>query len=187
MLTNSKKQTLTDDIKIFGNVKVLVISALFIAMSIVLGKFLAFNITNSIRLSFENLTILMSGIFFGPVIGLVTGIVADLIGCVLYGYTINPIITLGAGSIGLLSGFISHYVFTNKPFVNTLLSVVVPHIIGSLFIKSVGLYLMYGTPMEVLVIRIPTYAIISAAEFYIIYLLMKNKALKSQLEKVCKK
>lgn len=183
MLTKSKKQMLTDNIKIFGNVKVLVITALFIAMSIVLGKFMSFTV-GPIRLSFENLTVLMSGIFFGPVIGLVTGLVSDLIGCVLYGYTINPIITLGAGSIGLISGLISHFTFKSKPFVNTLLSVVVSHIIGSLIIKSIGLYLMYHSPMEVMIMRVPTYAIISAAEFYIIHMLMKNKALKGQLEKV---
>ncbi len=186
MLTKNKKQILTDNIKIFGNVKVLVITALFIAMSIVLGKFLSFTV-GPIRLSFENLTILMSGIMFGPVIGLVTGIIADLIGCVLYGYTINPIITLGAASIGFISGVISHFTFKSKPFAKILFSVVISHIIGSLIIKSIGLYFMYHSPMEVMLMRIPTYIIISAAECYIIYMLIKNKALKSQLEKVCKK
>lgn len=186
MLTNSRKQTLTDSVKIFGNVKALALTALFIALSIVLGKFLSFTV-GPIRLSFENLTILMSGIIFGPVIGLITGLISDVLGCLLYGYSINPIITLGAASIGFISGFVSHFLFKNRLFLNTLLSVALSHLIGSLIIKTIGLYVYYGYPMEAILLRIPTYIIISAAEFYIIYILLKNKAIKRQLENVCVK
>ena len=186
MFTNEKNKSITSDIKMFGNVKVLVITALFIAMSIVLGKFLSFTV-GPIRLSFENLTVLMAGIMFGPAIGLVTGGVADIIGCILYGYTINPIITLGAAMIGLVAGIVSHYTFKNKMLPRTILSVGLAHLIGSVMIKSVGLYVYYAYPLESIFLRIPTYIIIGSVEFYIIYVLMKNKSFMSQLNKVCRK
>lgn len=186
MLINSKQQTLTESLKIFGNVKVLVITALFIAMSIVLGKFLSFTV-GPVRLSFENLTVLMSGIMFGPVIGLITGVTADVIGCILYGYAINPIITLGAASVGFVAGLVSAFCFKKNLLLNILFSVVLAHIIGSLIIKSVGLYVYFKYPMEALILRIPSYAIISTAEFYIIYLVMKNKSLIDQMKKVMNK
>lgn len=186
MITNSKKRTFADGLKIFGNIKVLVITALFIAMSIVLGKFLSFTV-GPIRLSFENLTVLMSGIMFGPIIGLITGMTADIIGCILYGYAINPIITFGAAAIGFIAGLVSTFSFKKNLFLKILFSVVLAHIVGSLIIKSIGLYVYYKYPMEAVILRIPTYVIISTAEFYIIYLVMKNKSLMSQMNKVLNK
>ena len=71
-------------IRLFGNLKVLLISGLFIALSIVLGKQLSFTM-GPIRISFENLTILMAGIMFGPLVGMTVGICADVIGCIIVG------------------------------------------------------------------------------------------------------
>ncbi|MDE5563661.1 MAG: folate family ECF transporter S component, partial [Oscillospiraceae bacterium] len=85
--------------RLFGNVRVLIIAALLIAMSIVFGKVLSFTI-GPLRISFENLPILMAGIFFGSIIGMVVGAAADVIGCLIVGYAINPIITAGAAWIG---------------------------------------------------------------------------------------
>ncbi len=68
-----------------------------------------------IRISFENLTILMAGIMFGPLVGMTVGICADVIGCIIVGYAINPLVTLGAASIGLISGSIYFYMFKDNP------------------------------------------------------------------------
>ncbi len=184
---STKTKTLSNEFRLFANVKVLVITALFIAMSIVLGKFLSFKIGDVIRISFENLTLQMAGIFFGPLIGLVTGVVADILGCILYGYAINPIITIGAGLIGFISGLLYHYTFKNKNLVRTVFSVGSAHLIGSVVVKTIGLYLYYNTPFTVLAWRVPTYIIITVLECFIIYRLMKNKAFTNQLESVCKK
>lgn len=182
---SAKSQTITNNFKLFSNVKVLVVTALFIALSIVLGKFTPFN-SDNIRLSFENLTILMSGIFFGPVVGLVAGVSADLLGCLVRGFAINPIITVGAGFIGFISGFLYNYTFKNKMLLRTIISVSSAHLIGSVIVKSLGLYVYYGTPMAVLVWRVPTYIIISTLEIIIIYRLLKNKGFVNQIEKVRK-
>ena len=186
---NSKEntKTFTSQLKIFGNVKVLVITALFIALSIVLGKFLSFKIGNEIRISLENLTLQMAGIFFGPLIGLITGVVSDILGCILYGYAINPVITIGAGLIGFVSGLLYRYTFKNKMLIRTVLSVSSAHLIGSVIVKTIGLYLYYKTPFTVLAWRIPTYIIITVLECFIIYRLMKNRAFTNQIESVCKK
>ena len=61
----------------FGSIQVLIMMALFIALSIVLGKQLSFT-AGPFRISFENLTVLMAGIFFGPLAGLTVGACADL-------------------------------------------------------------------------------------------------------------
>ena len=142
-----------------SQLRILCAAALLAALSIVLGKYLAINVTDSIRLSFENLTILMAGIFFGPVIGGVVGTAADLLGCMLVGYAINPVITLGAALVGVLAGLV---VLPFKRGGRTLspvavyLAVYTAHILGSMVVKSLGLWLYYATPLPVLLLRIPT-------------------------------
>ena len=71
------------DIALFGNMRVMTCAGLLVALSIVLGKFLQIPnpFQDIIRISFENTPLIMSGIFFGPCVGLVTGAVADLLGC----------------------------------------------------------------------------------------------------------
>jgi len=172
------------NIRVFGSLRVMIVSALFVALSIIFGKYLAINPNEFVRISFENLPILMGGIFFGPLVGACIGATADLLGCLMVGYTINPIITLGAVSIGFISGLISSC-FKRKNSVLCLgLSVFIAHIIGSMIIKSLGLHFWYNVPFSLLVFRIPNYLIISFVEFLIIILLLKNKAFTAQIEKI---
>lgn len=170
-------------IKLFGNLKVLLVSAIFISLSIVLGKQLSFTF-GAIRISFENLTILMAGIMFGPIIGLIVGAASDLIGCLVVGYTICPLVTVGAATIGLISGIVSFYFFDGRPKLKIAASVSSAHIIGSLIIKSTGLYLFFGYPLAMILIRIPTYIVIGTIEGYLIYALITNKAFCRQLQKI---
>lgn len=181
------KTTTLKNTAVFGS-RMIVMSGLLMAMSIVLGKFLAFNIGTSIRISFENLPILMAGIFFGAAVGGIVGLGADLIGCIMAGYTINPVITLGAFSIGLLSGLISRYAMKkNHSFPAIACSVLSAHVVGSMLIKSIGMRLYYHTAWEVLAMRVPIYIATGLLETYIIYILLENKAFSAQVEKICRK
>ncbi|MCM1132811.1 MAG: folate family ECF transporter S component [Ruminococcus flavefaciens] len=186
MYSKSNNNT-AGNLRLFGNVRVMIISGLFVALSIVLGKFLQIPIGDSIRISFENLPLMMAGIFFGPFVGGAVGLGADLVGCLLKGYAINPIITLGAVSIGFLSGLV--YMMTAKKKSASIpavfMSVFSAHIVGSMLIKTIGLYIYYYTPMEVLFWRIPTYIAITVLETVIISLLLRNRAFSNQLDKVC--
>ena len=168
-----------------GRVQVVAVSALFCALSIVFGKYLAISVGPVLRFSFENLPILMSGVLFGPAAGLCVGVVADLLGCVLVGYTINPIITLGAASIGLLSGLL-YRLFSRLPlFLRLLFSVILSHVIGSVLIKTWGLSAFYDMPFYLLLLwRLLNYAIVGAAECAIFYYLMRHKAVKTQIERL---
>lgn len=185
--TNKNQNTASANIRLFGNVRVLIISGLFIALSICFGKFLQIPIGDSIRISFENLPILMAGIFFGPFVGGAVAVGADLIGCLLKGYAINPVVTLGALAIGVISGVVSMMLRQKNMTLTIALSVLISHTVGSVIIKSIGLYLYYKTPFAVLAMRIPTYIAIGILEFIIITLLLKNKSFYSQLNKMCLK
>lgn len=187
MTANNRGAAVKTNVRLFGSTRVLIVAALLAAMSIVLGKFGAINIGNSIRIGFGGLPIQMAGIFFGPVIGAAVGLVADVIGCLLKGYAINPIITLGSTCIGLFSGLMFHYML--RPMKSVLLpkiaiSTIAAHAVGSMLITSLGLYAYYHTPFETLILRVPIYIITAVIETAVIYLMLKNKAFAAELGKV---
>ena len=190
----SGRETFKRNISVFGNLRVMVCTALFVALSIVFGKFL--QIPNPfqefIRISFENTPIIMAGMFFGPAVGMITGVAADIIGCALYGYSINPIITLGAACVGLLSGLVSHAIVKKPVWLKTALSVLLSHAVGSVVIKSLGLAAWYLAKYnigltEFILWRLLNYTIIGAAEFALIFALLRNRSFSSQLERMIRK
>ena len=78
------------------SVRTLVMLALLVAMSIVFSRVLSIS-TGFVRFNLGSLPVLLAALLFGPGAGFAVGAVADIIGGVLAGYAINPLITLGAG------------------------------------------------------------------------------------------
>ena len=168
-----------------------VVTAFFAALSIILGKYLAIGVGDVLRFSFENLPVIFVGFAFGPIAGALCGIVADLVGCVLVGYAINPVITLGAAAIGALSGI---YYFFPKPkggvsrFFVTLGFVFTIHTIGSVFIKTAGLAAFYDMPYAILMLwRALNYLIISALESPLVFFLINNKPISREISRITAK
>lgn len=171
-------------VSVFGSLRVLAFSAVLVAMSIVCGKYLAIRGGDILRFSFENLPILLAGMLFGPVVGAAVGVVADLIGCVLVGYAINPLVTVGAAVIGAASGILYRVTPRMSLFLRVLLSVGVAHLLGSVVIKTFGLAVFYDMPMVVLMLwRLLNYAIVGALEILLIVPILKNRAIHSLLSK----
>lgn len=160
--------------------KMIVRIALLAAISLILGKFLSFKLEPWGRISFENLTVLLCGYLYGPLAGTLCGVVADLVGCLAYGYSINPIITLGAGTVGACAGLFGIHGAMQKP--RLWLAVTAGHTLGSLLIKSIGIYVFYLTPLPTLALRIPIYLITGVAEFIILALLLRNKGLRKIMQ-----
>jgi len=161
----------------------MVAAALLAAMSIVCGKYLKIPVGDIMRFSFENLPILLAGMAFGSVVGAITGVVADLVGCLMVGYAINPIVTLGAVAIGSLGGFVYKLCAKLPLMLKTLVTVVSAHLVGSVLIKTFGLAKFYSIPFfELMLWRTLNYVIVAALEFVIIYFILKNKAVNSALD-----
>ncbi len=175
-------------IAVFGKLNVMVAASLMVAMSIICGKYLAVGVGNVMRFSFENLPILLSGFMLGPIVGAVTGIAADLIGCVLVGYTVNPLVTLGAALIGFVGGAV-YSLLKRKTMLSHLICVAVSvtsaHICGSVVVKTLGLAVFYNMPLWILMLwRLANYAIVGAAETALLYIITKNRAFISTVDKM---
>ena len=187
--TPSAKAGEKNRIRLFGGLRTLALSSLLVALSIVLGKYAAVNIGDSFRLSLENLPVLLAGVFAGPIIGGLVGCVADLIGCVLVGYAINPIITLGATLVGVVSGLMARYVLPRSktdtcPPWRIVVSVYSAHIVGSMAVKSLGMWVYYGTPPITLLWRVPIYLVTGVVESGVLIILSRSRLFMGELNKI---
>ncbi len=166
--------------------RIMIVCAFLAAASIVMGKYLAVNLGEVLRISFENLPIIFAGVAFGPIAGLCVGAVADILGCLMVGYGINPLVTIGAAVIGAVAG-IFRYLF-NKPggvslFLKIFCAEISAHLLGSVLIKTVGLSAWYDMDLIILMLwRLLNYVIISAAEIPLLFALFKNRAISRQID-----
>ena len=164
--------------------KITVSLAMLAAISIVLGKYLAISVGEVLRFSFENLPVILAAVAFGPAAGALVGAVADLVGCLLVGYTINPLITLGGVCIGITSG-ISYRILgkSSLPFwLKIAISVALSHLLGSVVVKTFGLAQWYNMPFLILMLwRLLNYVIVGALEGALVFILMKNKLISREI------
>jgi ECF transporter S component (folate family) len=89
--------------------KSLVLASLFVGINIILtrlGAIMLFN--NTVRLSFGNIPLVLSGLVLGPIPGFLTGAVSDLLGFLInsHGGAYHPGFTISAGLTGAVPGII---------------------------------------------------------------------------------
>lgn len=90
------------------NTRKLVMLALLTALTIVLARFLAFQI-QILRISLEFIPILIAAILFGPLAGGIVGAVADVLGYVIKPMgTFFPGFTISAFTTGFIYGLFFH-------------------------------------------------------------------------------
>ena len=176
-------------IALFGSLRVMTMTAMLTAMSVVIGifckNFLNFGAgpyAGLFRITFENLPILATGLMFGPVIGGMAGLSADLISYLLSRqvYPINPLVTLGAMAIGLISGLVSHYLIKRPGKARIILACAVAHLVGSIIIKPLGLFQFYGWAV---LWRIPLYFAIAPVEIMLLCLMRRNKTVRALFDR----
>lgn len=164
--------------------KKLVFSALMVAVCVVIGWICKSYFTfGTVRVTFDNFPLMLVGILLGPVWGAVVGIASDLVSCLMSGFAVNPIITLGAASIGFVSGVVSRYIIKGRKFPSVLAITLLSHSVGSVIIKSVGLWTIYRIPFYAVILpRIPLYIVIALVESYLIYVILKYKPLNNMFK-----
>ena len=159
------------------SVRTLVMLALLTAMSIVFARVLTIS-TGFVRFNLGALPTHLAAVWFGPAGGFAVGALADMIGGTLSGYSINPLITLGAGSVGLVSGLLFRQLSQLRLGLRLQLSITAGHVVGSVIINSIALHLFYGYAWPVLAARIPNALILSAVNTVLVRLLLQNKSLR---------
>ncbi len=149
-----------------SSLRSLVFASLCAAFSIVLGKLLQIPVGDSVRISFESLPILFASLTLGPLWGGASGLVADLVGCAVMAYAVNPVITVGAVMVGVLPAL---FVKNVRRFGDVYVPVLLAHAVGNMCIKSFGLYLYFQTPPVFLLARVLVSFALSVLESVLLY------------------
>jgi len=108
-----------------------------------------------------------------PIVGGLVGATTDIISYFLSPqiYAINPVVTVGAASMGLVSGLLAKYVFSKKGYARLIFPSLIAHLLGSMIIKSIGLYQFYGVAV---LWRVPLYLVIAPLEIFVLCLMYRH-------------
>ncbi len=161
--------------------------AMFIALQIVLSKFLMLQLTPSIRLSIDSVPILLAGIWFGPLAGGLVGALADFLGTMLFPTvgTYFPPLTIAFFMIGLSAGLLARFVRVKHPLLRIILSVIPAEIIGSYLSKSLALSFLVGVPFTTLLAaRALPVAIVMTVNTLIVFILNRTLGEKAMRDSV---
>ncbi len=161
--------------------RTLVSSALLSAMSIVFARLLVIWITPSVRISFGNIPIMMAGIMFGPVAGILVGAVADTVGAAfLSPYGWYAPLTVGPMLAGLIPALLRSQILRKTNYLRVLRTVLLTNVISSMAYTTWVLSGYNGTPIgALLAARIPLYTCISFVEAVVILLLIKSPLMRA--------
>ena len=168
----------------FGSVRIMTMSAMLCAMSVVIGIFCK-NFLNFggglFRITFENMPIILAGIMFGPAVGGAVGAATDILSYLFSNqvYPINLWVTIGAASVGFVSGFVSKYLIKKHGDLRIVVSSLSAHVIGSMILKTIGLYSIYGGAV---LWRVPVYIAISALEITVTCLMYHNHTVRRMID-----
>ena len=167
-----------------NHLRVLVFASILCALTVILAQYASIKIGSSHRIGLGSLPILLAGCFFGPIVGMAVGLVGDIVGCaVFYGLgSLIPLVTVGCAVEGLLAGFLGKKLTKSS----LVLSAFVPHIAGSMILKSIGLWIYYKTPLDVLVWRGPIVLLESVVIAAVLVLLGTNPAIQKAVRRLKK-
>lgn len=156
----------------------LVKAAMLTALSIILSRIFGIQLTQDIKISFGTLPLMLSGILFGPLLGALSGLAADLIGIMInLGGAYHPGFTLGAVLTGMVPGIMFKYGkrkdISNKVLI--LLVIIFVYGINHGLLTPLWLTQLYGTPYKVLLAGRAIKVIPDAIINYILLLLIYER------------
>ncbi len=157
--------------------KTLVLAALFVGINIILsrlGALMLFN--NTVRLSFGNVPLILSGLVLGPVPGFLTGVTSDILGFLInsHGGAFHPGFTLSAGLTGAIPGLIMLWRKKINLAVVIVANLLVYFLISGL-LNTLWLTHLMGTGFAVLLpARLISNIIITVVNIVLIYAVVKS-------------
>lgn len=161
------------------NTRLLVLSGLLTAISIVFSRFFSVQIPiggiGALRLGFGPLPVIVAGLIGGPWVGAAVGAAADLVGFIInpFGAAFVPHITVVSTLTGMMPAALLSVLSRRNDrlpgFVSYLFSIAVSQIVLHVGAMALILYSVFGVPMQVsLVLRgiaqailIPVYSVLA--------------------------
>ena len=145
------------------SVKTLVFLALLVAIQLVLSRVLVIDL-GVYRITLGTVATVLAGLWMGPVAGGVEGAVADIIGCFMKGYGVNPLITLSAVAWGVIPGLAGKLMAEKNRKVKTAVmcaAIAISGVVGTLGLTTAGLVMIGANFYAIMPGRVVQYAIMT--------------------------
>lgn len=162
------------------------------AVQLLLSRFLSIPVGGFGRISLSPIATMMAGLWLGPLAGGLTGLTADILGCLIQGYTVNPIITLSAVMWGVIPAlFNPEGGKKGKKILMLSVSVVLTAIVCSLGLTTVGLVLINGynlysillTRLTQFIVTVPVYCLLINLLYFSPVTSIVRQALRTRLRR----
>ena len=128
-----------------------IILSLMTALMVILSRFVSIPFSDNLRISLECIPVILSGLWFGPVAGLVVGALGDIIGSILFPFGVYFFpLTIGPMLLGLVCGLgsgILHIRDTGNP-VHIALIIIVAELINSFLYGTLALTWYYSIILQ---------------------------------------
>ena len=129
------------------NTKKLVTLSMLVAIQVALSRFVSIQMWN-FKVGFGFVPVIIAAIRMGPIEAGICGAMADFIGAMLFPTgAFFPGFTLTAALIGVVYGLFLH---REQSFVRVILSVVLNRVLFTIFLNSLWISMLYGSPMKAL-------------------------------------
>lgn len=123
----------------------LVYMAVLAALEVVLARFIVPMPNPTMRFSIEAVPIIIAGLLFGPVPGMLVGFVGDAVGTLFSGYGYNPAFAVPPIMIGLSAGLLRPILYRKVSYLRILATFAPAVVLGSILWQSYWLSFFYGT------------------------------------------
>lgn len=159
--------------------KALVYCAMLAAISVVMARVFSYATPDGVRWSLDKFPLFLAGMFFGPVMGALTGFVADFTGSLMQ-FGFNPLLCVPAVLYGLFGGLLRRYLQKNTSLFRLFVSYALPVVVGSVLYQSCILAKLYFDGVYsagvkyYLSTRSIQFSIMLVAETLILYTLVKT-------------
>ena len=154
--------------------KVVCLMGVLAALIIVFERTIYIPVGDSSRYSFAFIMIFISGLVLGGIRAAVVCGIADVVGAIIAGYSINPLITVCVMLSGLICGL---FLYAERTPAKLAVAILLDQILCSLLLKSAAFAIWYGksitTYPHYFSIRIVQVAIMIPIEFVVLFPLEK--------------
>ena len=123
----------------------LVYMAVLAALQVVLARFIVPMPNPTMRFSIEAVPIIIAGLLFGPVPGMLVGFVGDAVGTLFSGYGYNPVFAVPPILIGLSAGVLRPILYKKVSYLRILATFAPAVVLGCILWQSYWLSFFYGT------------------------------------------
>ena len=125
--------------------RTLVACALLAAITVVLARLIIPMPNATTRFSVEAVPVFLAGMLFGPVPGMLVGLVSDAVGCLFSGYGYNPLFAVPPLLYGLCGGLFRPMLAQKVSIVRIALAFLPAVVLGSILYQSWSLAFVYNS------------------------------------------